>query len=182
MSFDLLGVGRWVSAPRPGRRKGGFPPGGPWDEESFALVCALTGATEAFELDTGRLTFREAGTWAIVGAGMGELRPVGPSEIIEAKRRVYVAWARGLAGSEARATGVAHPPERENVLRILPGPQAELLGHLLDREFTVDRLSDRTGLRFSGTEPHGMEIPSEPATFGIKLGTFRFLTLIFSNW
>ncbi|RYG32339.1 hypothetical protein EON81_20860, partial [bacterium] len=115
MSFTLLGVGRWVAAPRPGRRKGGFPPGGPWDLESFNLACALAGTTEAFELDTGRITFTEPEICAVVGAERGGL---GECTVIESPRRVYVARASLPAirrpGDEGRDAPTASARNPEN--------------------------------------------------------------------
>ena len=61
-------------------------------------------------------------------------------------------------------------PLEGNVLRVLPGPQADLfdLPKLFEGEFKVDSRSDRVGIRIkTDLFPHDIELPSEPAAVGV---------------
>ena len=73
MSLEVLQVGAdaaWRAAPRTGFRRFGVPPGGPFDLESWARACSLSGTSSAIELGPfgGRFVAIESCSVVVVGA------------------------------------------------------------------------------------------------------------------
>lgn len=192
---DLLspvGSPGWVTAiaaSRPGRRKFGVPPGGPYDPVSAAVAARMAGherfrsGYEVLLLPAEFYAVRDvwvgvagaAGTVEAAGEtfstpwggaiGAGETFNVGAPQ---AGCRTYV--VAGPGPSIPDSASAALPIAVEGVrLRVWPGPQADLFDFeaFCSLEFSVSRLADRVGIRLEGAfVPGGAELPSEPACAG----------------
>lgn len=185
MSLRLLrvyGQALRLGAPVFGKRRFGVPPGGAFDQESYALSLALLGlAPEEMVWEiagSAELEVGASGTLSVVGAPTvvtvdGEPRPSNAAWIVDrgqvvrvsASRqgaRVYVA-ASSRTLAERRLADLPSSLARRRI-RLLRGPDAvefPLEG------WTVAPASDRLGLRLLGPGvPHSIELPSRPTVPG----------------
>ncbi|MFQ3588135.1 MAG: biotin-dependent carboxyltransferase family protein [Fimbriimonadaceae bacterium] len=182
---------RIVSAPAPGRRKFGVPPGGPFDPISAALAADLLGQDRfesGFEVLLMPAEFRaDEDVWVAVAGAADEVAVGGtPSPtpwvgVLSAGQiltvgspsvgcRTYLV-SRLDAPPPKRARRPASPPIAAGsvALRVWRGPQAEWLDFeaFCRSEFSVSHLADRVGIRLDGPRLFGaVERPSEPACVG----------------
>jgi allophanate hydrolase subunit 2 len=171
-----FGAVSWQGLPLHGFRRFGVPPGGAWDQESFALANVLVGnepQLPVIEVLGGSVELRAEVDCVIgvvgaaaagsrrfaIGAGMTFTESLGATG-----HAFYVAVRAGDIRKDAR---LAHGPRSliADELRFVAGPQARLVGSNL-RTRTVSNLVSRAGVRLSAGASHAVELPSEPACVG----------------
>jgi len=194
---EVFGLAAIVE-PLPGLRQFGVPVGGSFDTESAAIANVLMGLPQdapILELALGSITLRpsEPTTVAVVGrcdVVVDGITRVGSRRItvreslqvrVRGGCRAYVAarWrgpsplSKGdqvpLTGANRPEAALAPATRHDGVLRVVPGPQADLLDTdtLLGRAWRASHVMDRVGIRLDGPkETHQIEIPSEPSCMG----------------
>ena len=185
-----FGVASLQELPTAGLRRFGVPVGGAFDQESLALALGLssTSLNEAWELGMAQATFiaESAGVVGVAGA-VAQIRlgsatfdsSVGFSvtpgdeftvDVPTVGARVYVAFGSVLrpSGWRRRLEDAPDSVTNRNVLRVTPGPQANLFDmDVLSQPFEVSRTGNRVGIRLGPSiGPHPIELPSEPACVG----------------
>jgi len=168
---EAYGAHQLVSLPTD-KRTYGVPPGGPFDRESAALANALAGQPEdarLLEIALGPVTVEalEDTTLILVGGpdGAFPLKKGERLKIQPTNARAYITVGKG------QERHLANPPRAGDApIRILPGPQADLLDleAFLEQPYKVGLSSNRVGLRLEGIPmPHTLSLPSEPAIPGV---------------
>ena len=184
-----MGSIQTVSMPRPGRRRFGVPPGGPFDSPAFRLANALVGRDEeslGWELALASATFiadadgfvattGAAATVTIASANAGNLAATTNSVIRvcsgdqvsvgfpTAGCRVYVQW-----GSAGRVGRIDYDLDVASSVGAIAGPDSSLFQIPWPAEFRLSTLMNRVGIR-AVADPsliHAESLPSKPQVVG----------------